>query len=67
MMLLNEKKKSQFRREGLVKKVNVNDVKITSIDRQDVDRINKRILIDVRQHEIERCNGLELAAQRYTH
>ncbi len=66
-MLLNEKKKSQFRREGLVKKVNVNDVKITSIDRQDVDRINKRILIDVRQHEIERCNGLELAAQRYTH
>lgn len=68
-MEFNEKVGRKFCRGTLIEKIDAKKTraKIETIDIEVVDRVNSRVLIAVRQHEIERCNGLELAAQRYTH
>lgn len=53
----------------MIKKVSTLDraIKIESLDESAINRVNSRVLVAVRQNEVERSNGLGIAAKLYTH
>ena len=61
--------KRQFCKGALIGNFDPQKLKIGArkIDSKVFERVNNRILVTVRQHEIERCNGVELASHRFTH
>lgn len=68
-MRFEEDAKRKYSRGSLIKKVNAREsgVKIEILNAATVDKINNRVLVSIKQHEIERNSGLELAAKIYTH
>lgn len=64
-----EEAKRKYSRGSLIKKVNAREsgAEIEILDAATVDKINNRVLVSIKQHEIERNSGLELAAKIYTH
>lgn len=53
----------------MIKKVSAREIgaEIEILNATTVDKINNRVLVSIKQHEIERNSGLELAATIYTH
>lgn len=65
----NSDAKRKYSRGTLIKKVSSIDrnIRLESLDADAVDRVNSRVLVTVRQNEVERSNGLGIAAKLYTH
>lgn len=61
--------KAKYSKGTMIGKVRAVDrnIRLESVDVCAVDRINNRVLVSVRQNEIERSNGLAIAAKLYTH
>lgn len=68
-MRFNSDAKRKYSRGTLIKKVSSIDrnIRLESLDADAVDRVNSRVLVTVRQNEVERSNGLGIAAKLYTH
>jgi hypothetical protein len=64
-----EETKRKYSRGSLIKKVNAREsgAKIEILNAATVDKINNRVLVSIKQHEIERNRDLELAAKIYTY
>lgn len=60
---------SQFCKGALLGNFNSSklNIKVSKVDLKIVERVNDRVLITVRQHEIERCRGIVIAAQSFIH
>ena len=60
---------SQFCKGALLGNFNYSklNMKVNKVDLKIVERLNDRVLVTVRQHEIARCRGIVIAAQCFIH
>ena len=68
-MKFSKDAKQKYSKGTMIKKVSTLDraIKIESLDESAINRVNSRVLVAVRQNEVERSNGLGIAAKLYTH
>lgn len=68
-MKFSKDAKLKYSKGPMIKKISTlnRKIKIEPLDVSAVDRVNNRVLISVRQNEVEHSNGLDIAAKLYTH